>query len=85
MGDSQLAPPARPKVDDVLTAAIEIACDCGRSGCGEVIALPWNVYDHAKRERWSLLVPGHEVPRIKLGHYDAFVVVADENPTERRR
>jgi hypothetical protein len=69
-GDDQLA-----RVGSVL----EIPCECGRSGCGEVIALPWCVYEEAQREP---LVPGHELPGIRgaLSRYDSFVVVAKEEP-----
>jgi hypothetical protein len=64
-----------------LGSVIEIACECGRSGCGEVIAVPWDVYEQAQREpRRFLLVPGHELPGIgrALSRYDTFVVVAKE-------
>jgi hypothetical protein len=62
-------------------SVIEIACECGRSGCAEVIALPWCVYEQAQRERRLLLAPGHERPAIKrpLSRYDSFVVVARED------
>jgi len=29
---------------------LEIACECGRSSCAEVIALPWCVYEQAQTE-----------------------------------
>jgi hypothetical protein len=70
IGDRFLAP-----------SVVEIACECGRSGCAEVIALPSCVYEQAKREpQRSLLVPGHELPGIgcALSRYDSFVVVAKE-------
>jgi hypothetical protein len=82
MGDAQLERPATLEVDNRFTAAgsvLEVACECGRSGCAEVIAVPWSVYEQAKREpRRSLLVPGHELPGIgrALSRYDSFVVVA---------
>ena len=64
-------------------SVVEIACECGRSGCAEVIALPWCVYEEAQREpRRLLLAPGHELPgfRRALSRYDSFVVVAKEEP-----
>jgi hypothetical protein len=82
MDDVQLERPAKRDVDDRLPWAgsvLELACECGRSGCGEVIALPWSVYEQAKREpRRSLLVPGHELAGVgrALSRYDSFVVVA---------
>ena len=78
--DSQFELPASQQSDDVLGATVEIACDCGRSGCSEVIAVPRSLYKRAQRQRRSLLVPGHELPRIKLGRYDAFVVAVEERP-----
>lgn len=77
--DAQFEPPTSQELDDVLGATVEIACGCGRSGCGEVITLPRSLYKRAQRQRRSLLVPGHELPRLKLGRYDAFVVVVEEN------
>jgi hypothetical protein len=73
--------PAKREIGDPLRAysVVEIACECGRSGCGEVIALPWSIYEQAKREpRRSLLWPGHELPEIgrAVCRYDSFVVVA---------
>jgi hypothetical protein len=62
-----------------LGAVLEIACECGRSGCAEVIALPWCVYKQVQREpRQLLLAPGHELPDIgcALSRYDSFVVAA---------
>jgi hypothetical protein len=62
-------------------SAVEIACECGRSGCAEVIALPWCVYEQAQREpRRLLLAPGHELPGIRraLSRYDSFVLVPSE-------
>jgi hypothetical protein len=61
---------------------IEIACECGRSGCAEVIALPWCVYEQAQKERRLLLATGHELPGIRrpLSRYDGFVVVAKVEP-----
>ena len=62
-------------------SVVEIACECGRSGCGEVIALPLCVYEQTRREpRRSVLAPGHELPRIRaaMSRYDSFVVVPDE-------
>jgi hypothetical protein len=39
-------------------SAFEIACECGRSGCAEVIALQRSVYEKARTEpRRFLLVP----------------------------
>ena len=78
--DAQFELAASQELDDVLGATVEISCGCGRSGCGEVIAVPRSLYKRAQRQRRSLLVPGHELPRIKLGRYDAFVVVVEERP-----
>jgi hypothetical protein len=83
MGDAQLERPVQDEVDDRFTGAgsvLEVACECGRSGCAEVIALPSCVYEQAQRERRLLLAPGHEVPAIRrpLSRYDSFVVVAKE-------
>jgi hypothetical protein len=67
-------------------AVVEIACECGRSACAEVIALPWCVYEEARREpRRRLLAPGHELPGLSpLVRCDSFVVVSsDERPTRR--
>jgi hypothetical protein len=61
--------------------SVEIACECGRSGCAEVIALPSCVYKQAQGEpRRLLLAPGHELSGIgrALSRYDSFVVVAKE-------
>ena len=75
---------ARPGGDDQFArvgSVIEMACECGRSACAEVIALPWCVYEQARTEpRRLLLAPGHELPGIKraLIRYDGFVVVAKE-------
>jgi hypothetical protein len=83
MVDTQLKL-ARREGDDQFAgvgSVLEIACECGRSGCGEVLALPWCVYEQAQREpRGFLLVPGHELPGIKraLSRSDSFVVVAKE-------
>jgi hypothetical protein len=79
----KLERPAKREIGDPSRAysVVEIACECGRSGCAEVIAVPWSVYEQAKREpRRSLLVPGHELPGIghALSRYDSFVVVAKE-------
>ena len=62
-------------------SVVEVACQCGRSGCAEVIALPWCVYEQVQREpRRLLLAPGHELPgfRRALIRYDSFVVVSSE-------
>ena len=61
-------------------SVVEIACECGRSGCAEVITLPWCVYEEAQREpRRLLLAPGHELPGGKpLIRCDSFVVVSSE-------
>ena len=61
------------------SAVLEIACECGRSGCGEVIALPLCIYEEAHREPQRLLLaPGHELPDVgsALSRYDSFVVAA---------
>ena len=60
-------------------SVVEVACECGRSGCGEVIALPRCVYEQAQKEpRRLLLAPGHQLPRIgrALSRYDSFVVAS---------
>ena len=62
-------------------SVVEIACECGRSGCGEVIALPLCVYEQTQREpRRLVLAPGHELPgiRLALSRYDSFVVVSNQ-------
>jgi hypothetical protein len=53
MVDPQLEGLAKREGDDQFAevgSVLEIACECGRSGCGEVIALPWCVYEQAQRE-----------------------------------
>jgi hypothetical protein len=86
MVDPQLERLAKREGDDQFArvgSVLEIACECGRSGCAEVIALPWCVYERAQREpRRLLLAPGHELPGIRcaLSRYDSFVVVAKEEP-----
>jgi len=66
---------------------VEIACECGRSGCAEVIALPWCVYDEARREpRRLLLARGHELPGGQpLIRCDSFVAVSSEQATGGRQ
>ena len=61
-------------------SVVEIACECGRSGCAEVITLPRCVYEEAQREpRRLLLAPGHELPGLSpLIRYGSFVVVPSE-------
>ena len=62
-------------------SVVEIACQCGRSACAEVIALPQCVYEQAQGEpRRRLLAPGHELPGIgrALSRFDSFVVVPKE-------
>jgi hypothetical protein len=62
-------------------SVLEIVCECGRSGCAEVIALPWCVYKEAQREPRRLpLAPGHELSGVgrALSRYDGFVVAAKE-------
>lgn len=84
MDDPLLERPAKPEVDDRFlgaSAVLQVACECGRSACGEVIVLPLSVYEHAQQEpRRFLLVPGHELPGIgrTLSRYDSVVVVAKE-------
>ena len=68
-------------------SVVEIACECGRSGCAEVITLPRCVYEEAQREpRRLLLAPGHELPGIRraLSRFDSFVVVPKQE-TEGNR
>jgi len=67
-------------------SVVEIACECGRSGCAEVIALPWCVYEEAQREpRRRLLAPGHELPGASpLVRCDSFVVVSSDERLKRR-
>lgn len=77
----KLKRPTKREIGGPLGAysVVEIDCECGRSGCAEVIALPWSFYEQAKREpRRFLLVPGHELPGIgrALSRCDSFVVVA---------
>jgi hypothetical protein len=66
-------------------SVVEVACECGRSGCAEVIALPSCVYEEAQREpRRLLLAPGHELPGFsRLIRCDSFVVVSSERPERR--
>src|SRR5213595_2894484 len=47
-------------------APIEVLCECGRQGCGGVIALTVADYDgvHAQADRFVVL-PGHESPEIE--------------------
>jgi hypothetical protein len=62
-------------------SAVEIACQCGRSACAEVIALPRCLYELAQGEpRRLVLAPGHELPGIRraLSRFDSFVVVRKE-------
>ena len=61
-------------------AVVEIACECGRSACAEVIRLPRCVYEEAQRKpRRLLLAPGHELPEFSpLIRCDSFVVVPSE-------
>jgi len=67
-------------------SVVEIACECGRSACAEVIALPWCVYEEAQKEpRRLLLAPGHELPGASaLVRCDSFVVVSSEERLRRR-
>jgi hypothetical protein len=84
MVDPQLKRPAKREGDDQFAgvgSVLEIACECGRSGCAEVIALPWCVYEQSRTEpRRLVLAPGHELPGMRraLSRYDSFVVVAKE-------
>jgi hypothetical protein len=84
MIDTQLERLAQPEGDDQVAgvgSVLEIACECGRSGCAEVIALPCCVYKEVQREpRRLLLAPGHELSEIgwALSRYDSFVVAAKE-------
>ena len=68
-------------------SVVEIACECGRSGCGEVIRLPRCVYEEAQREpRRLLLAPGHELPAgSALIRCDSFVVVSSEQAAGEHR
>ena len=72
--------PAKREVDGRLPwpgSVVEVACECGRSACAEVITLPWSVYEQAKMERRSVFVPGHELAGVggALRRYDSFVLV----------
>jgi hypothetical protein len=70
-----------------IGSVVEIACECGRSGCAEVMALPRCVYEQAQGEpRRLLLAPGHELPEIRraMSRYDSFVVVSREEAEGRR-
>jgi hypothetical protein len=65
-----------------LSSVVEIPCECGRSGCGEVIALPRCVYEQTQMApRQLLLAPGHDLPgtRRRVSRYDSFVVVSRED------
>ena len=69
------------------SSVVEIACECGRSACAEVIALPPCVYEQAQAEPHRLLLaPGHELPGIRraLSRYDSFVVVRKEEAEGNR-
>lgn len=68
-------------------SVVEIACECGRSGCGEVIRLPRCVYEEAQREpRRLLLAPGHELPAgSALIRCDSFVVVSSDQAEGEHR
>ena len=62
-------------------AVLEIPCECGRSGCAEVIALPLCIYKQARREsRRLLLARGHELPDVgsPVSRYDSFVVAVSD-------
>ena len=67
-------------------SVVEIACQCGRSGCAEVITLPRCVYEEAQKEpRRLLLAPGHQVPGVSpLIRCDSFVVVSSEQAESGR-
>jgi hypothetical protein len=84
MADTKLERLPKRERDDQFAgvgAVLEIACECGRSGCAEVIALPPCVYEQAQREpRRLLLAPGHELSGVgrALNRYDSFVVAAKE-------
>jgi hypothetical protein len=84
MVDTQLERLAKREGDDQFAgvgSVLEIACECGRSGCAEVIALPRCVYKQAQREpRRLLLAPGHELSGIgrALSRYDSFVLATKE-------
>jgi hypothetical protein len=68
-------------------SAVAIACQCGRSACAEVIALPQCVYEEAQCEpRRLLLAPGHELPGIRraLSRFDSFVVIRKEEAEGNR-
>jgi hypothetical protein len=66
-------------------SVVEIACECGRSGCAQVITLPRCVYEEAqKAPRSLLLAPGHELPGITgLIRCDGFVVALRQGPKHR--
>lgn len=64
-------------------SVVQIACQCGRSACAEVLALPRCLYEQAQAEPCRLLLaPGHELPGIRpaLSRFDSFVVVWKEEP-----
>jgi len=68
-------------------SVVEIACQCGRSACAEVIALPRCLYELAQGEPPRLLLaPGHELPGVRraLSRFDSFVVVPKQE-TEGNR
>jgi hypothetical protein len=66
-------------------SVVEIACQCGRSACAEVITLPRCVYEEAQREPGRLLLaPGHELPAFsRLIRCDSFVVVSTDERLKR--
>jgi hypothetical protein len=82
MVDTQLGRLPRGEAENQFAGAgavLEVACECGRSGCGEVIALPLCVYRQAHSEPQRLvLAPGHELPDVgsAVSRYDSFVVAA---------
>jgi hypothetical protein len=45
---------------------LEILCECGQEGCGEMLALKISEYDesHGQRDRF-VVTPGHEDPDLE--------------------
>jgi hypothetical protein len=45
---------------------LEVLCECGRSGCSDLISITAAVYDEVHNERDRFLVtPGHDDPQLE--------------------
>jgi hypothetical protein len=52
--------------DQVGDRDLEVLCECGRSGCEELIEVTADAYDRIHREADRfIVVPGHESPDIE--------------------